>query len=147
MGARESLARCNRISLLREDSRDQGERPTTDLTQYSQKRQAYSRWAATRRISPDALRLIARGAHKLAGLSYDTKFNLARRLQLPYSDEYFGVPPGVPHRYRPKLGVLHAALVQRAAPLNRSPTRADRPKVLTLQRRLGSVVVLQPRRD
>ena len=54
-------------------------------------------------------------AFKVAGLSYDTKFKLARRPQLPYNDEYFGVPPGAPHGHRPKLGVLHAALTQRVA--------------------------------
>jgi hypothetical protein len=54
-------------------------------------------------------------AYKAAGLSYDTKFNQGRCLQLPFNDEYFGVPPGAPHGQRPKLGVLHASLVQRAA--------------------------------
>lgn len=50
----------------------------------------------------------------LAGLSYDTKFNLSRRLDLLFNDEYFGVPPGAPHGQRPKLGVLHPALLRRA---------------------------------
>jgi hypothetical protein len=54
-------------------------------------------------------------AYRTAGLSYDTKFNLVRRLQLPFNDDYFGVPPGAPHGQRPKLGVLHAVLVRRAA--------------------------------
>src|SRR5260370_27942166 len=54
-------------------------------------------------------------AYKAAGLSYDTKFNLARRLQLPFSDEYFAVPPGAPNGQTPKLGVLHPVLVKRAA--------------------------------
>jgi hypothetical protein len=54
-------------------------------------------------------------AYKAAGLSYDTKFNLMRRLQLPFSDEYFAVPPGAPNGQTPKLGVLHPVLVKRAA--------------------------------
>jgi hypothetical protein len=54
-------------------------------------------------------------AYKAAGLSYDTKFNLVRRLQLPFSDEYFAVPPGAPNGQTPKLGVLHPVLVKRAA--------------------------------
>ena len=54
-------------------------------------------------------------AYRAAGLSYDTKFNLVRRVQLPFNDEYFRVPPGAPHGQRPKLGVLHAGLMRRAA--------------------------------
>ena len=54
-------------------------------------------------------------AYKAAGLSYDTKFNLSRRVQLPFNDDYFTVPPGAPHGQRPKLGVLHAVLTRRAA--------------------------------
>jgi hypothetical protein len=54
-------------------------------------------------------------AYRAAGLSYDTKFNLARRLQLPFNDEYFAVPPSAPHGQQPKLGVLHASLMRRAA--------------------------------
>lgn len=54
-------------------------------------------------------------AYRAAGLSYDTKFNLVRRLQLPFNDEFFRVPPGAPHGQRPKLGVLHAVLMRRAA--------------------------------
>jgi hypothetical protein len=54
-------------------------------------------------------------AYQAAGLSYDTKFNLVRRLQMPFSDEYFCVPPAAPHGQRPKLGVLHAGLMRRAA--------------------------------
>jgi hypothetical protein len=52
---------------------------------------------------------------KAAGLSFDTKFNLARCLQLPFNDHYFSVPPRAPQGQRPQMGTLHAALVQRAA--------------------------------
>ena len=54
-------------------------------------------------------------AYKAAGLSYDTKFNLRRSLELPFNDEYFKVPPGAPNGQRPKLGVLHPSLMKRAA--------------------------------
>lgn len=54
-------------------------------------------------------------AYKAAGLSYDTKFNLVRSLELPFNDEYFAVPPGAPNGQRPKLGVLHPSLMKRAA--------------------------------
>ena len=53
-------------------------------------------------------------AFRATGLSYDTKFNLARRIKLPFSSEYFDVPPGAPHGQQPKLGVLHPSLVRRA---------------------------------
>lgn len=54
-------------------------------------------------------------AYKAAGLSYDTQFNLGRSLELPFNDEYFAVPPAAPNGQRPKLGVLHPALMKRAA--------------------------------
>jgi len=54
-------------------------------------------------------------AYKAAGLSYDTKFNLGRSVDLPFNDEYFAVPPAAPNGQRPKLGVLHPALLKRAA--------------------------------
>lgn len=54
-------------------------------------------------------------AYKAAGLSYDTKFGLGRSIELPFNDEYFAVPPGAPTGQRPRLGVLHPALVKRAA--------------------------------
>lgn len=52
---------------------------------------------------------------RASGLSYDTKFNLAKRLYLYFNDDYFGVPPGAPHGQQPKLGVLHPSLMRRAA--------------------------------
>jgi hypothetical protein len=54
-------------------------------------------------------------AYRVAGLSFDTKFNLARRLQLPFNDGYFAVPPSAPHGQHPKLGALHASLMRRAS--------------------------------
>jgi hypothetical protein len=54
-------------------------------------------------------------AFNSSGLSFETKFDFSRCLQLPFSDEFFGVPPGAPHGQQPKLGALHAVLMRRAA--------------------------------
>ncbi len=47
-----------------------------------------------------------------AGLSYDTKFDLKQSIDLPYTTEWFSVPPAAPHGQTPKLGVLHPSLVR-----------------------------------
>ncbi|HMN82284.1 MAG TPA: hypothetical protein PKA20_20505 [Burkholderiaceae bacterium] len=57
------------------------------------------------------LRVLHPAAYRAAGLSYDTKFNLRQVLDLPYSTEWFSVPPAAPHGQTPKLGVLHPSLV------------------------------------
>lgn len=54
------------------------------------------------------------GAFEAAGLSYPTKFNLARAFELDYNDIWFAVAPGAPHGQTPKLGLLHPSLVKRA---------------------------------
>jgi hypothetical protein len=53
-------------------------------------------------------------AYTAAGLNYPTKFNLARSVELPYSDRWFAVAPGAPFGQQPKLGVLHPSLMHRA---------------------------------
>lgn len=53
-------------------------------------------------------------AYKTAGLSYDTKFNLKQAIDLPYTSEWFSVPPAAPHGQTPKLGTLHPSLVPAA---------------------------------
>ncbi len=50
-------------------------------------------------------------AYETAGLSYDTKFNLRQAIDLPYTSEWFSVPPATPHGQIPKLGTLHPSLV------------------------------------
>jgi hypothetical protein len=50
-------------------------------------------------------------AYEAAGLSYDTKFNLKQAIDLPYSTDWFSVPPAAPHGQNPKLGTLHPSLV------------------------------------
>jgi hypothetical protein len=52
-------------------------------------------------------------AFRLSGLSYPTKFNLRRMVELPYNDEWFFVPPGIPYGQLPKLGVLHPSLTHK----------------------------------
>lgn len=54
-------------------------------------------------------------AYASAGLSYDTKFDLSKVLELPYIDDYFSVPPHAPHGQNPKLGTLHPSMVRIAA--------------------------------
>ena len=51
-------------------------------------------------------------AHKSAGFSYDTKFDLSKVLELPFNDAYFSVPPHAPHGQNPKLGTLHPSMVR-----------------------------------
>lgn len=51
-------------------------------------------------------------AYVAAGLSYDTKFNMKQAIDLPYTTEWFSVPPAAPHGQSPKLGVLHPSLVR-----------------------------------
>lgn len=51
-------------------------------------------------------------AYAAAGLSYDTKFRLSDALELPWSDEFFAVPPSPRHGQTPKLGTLHPSLMK-----------------------------------
>jgi len=51
-------------------------------------------------------------AFEVSGLSYDTKFNLRQMLDLPYSMQWFSVPPNAPHGQCPKLGILHPSLMR-----------------------------------
>lgn len=53
-------------------------------------------------------------AYQTAGLSYPTKFNLAKQIELPWSRDWFAVAPGAPFGQTPKLGILHPSLLPRA---------------------------------
>jgi hypothetical protein len=53
-------------------------------------------------------------AYRQAGLSYDTKFDLCRVVQLAYNDQCFMPPPAAPHGLIPKLGSLHPSKVKDA---------------------------------
>jgi len=62
--------------------------------------------------------LIAKAQHpvafKQAGLAFDTKFDLNKVVERPWSDRYFKVPP-VPNPafgQTPKLGSLHASMTR-----------------------------------
>lgn len=52
--------------------------------------------------------------YRAAGLSYPTKFDLRRRVPLPYNDLWFRVPPRPTFGQTPKMGTLHASLMKRA---------------------------------
>ena len=51
-------------------------------------------------------------AYEAAGLSFDTQFDLKQALDLPYTTEWFSVPPAAPHGQTPMLGTLHPSLVR-----------------------------------
>jgi hypothetical protein len=50
---------------------------------------------------------------KLSGLSYPTKFDLGKIVELPYNDLWFRIPPQPRHGQNPKLGTLHPSLMPR----------------------------------
>lgn len=54
-------------------------------------------------------------AYEVAGLSYDTKFDLGKAIELPFNDRYFTVPPHAPFGQIPKLGILHPSMVHAAS--------------------------------
>ncbi len=54
-------------------------------------------------------------AFRLSGLSFPTKFNLSKAVELPCSTPWFDVPPAAPCGQTPQLGVLHASLMRRAS--------------------------------
>jgi hypothetical protein len=51
-------------------------------------------------------------AYALAGLSFDTKFDLGKKVILPFNSEFFAPPPARPFGESPKLGTLHPSLVR-----------------------------------
>ena len=59
-------------------------------------------------------------AYALANLSYDTKFDLRQLVELPYTTQWFCVPPHAPHGQIPRLGTLHPSLMRAAAAANRA---------------------------
>jgi hypothetical protein len=42
----------------------------------------------------------------------NTAMGMGERCSVPYSTEWFSVPPTAPHGQTPKLGVLHPSLVR-----------------------------------
>jgi hypothetical protein len=60
-----------------------------------------------------AIRKIENGsAYALAGLSYDTKFDLNNTVCIPWDDMFFSVPLGAPYGENPKLGCLHPSMMK-----------------------------------
>ena len=53
-------------------------------------------------------------AFALANLSHDTKFDLRQLVDLPYTTEWFSVPPPAPHGQTPQLGTLHPSMMRAA---------------------------------
>ena len=48
----------------------------------------------------------------MTNLSFDTEFDVRRSVDLPYTSEWFSVPPAAPHGQVPQLGTLHPSLVR-----------------------------------
>ena len=53
-------------------------------------------------------------AYKLAGLSYDTKFDFKAAVVLPWDERFFKVPPRPQSGQTPRLGTLHPTLMRAA---------------------------------
>ena len=49
-------------------------------------------------------------AYEMAGLSYDTKFDLRKMVELPWNDSFFAVQPNPAHGQTPRLGSLHIGM-------------------------------------
>ena len=49
-------------------------------------------------------------AYALAGISFDTKFDLNHTLDMPWNERFFSVPPEARHGQSPKLGSLHIGM-------------------------------------
>ena len=62
-------------------------------------------------------------AYALAGLSFNTKFDLRTILFLPFNQEWFAVPPHAPHGQNPKLGTLHPSMVKVASTAYKAATQ------------------------
>lgn len=62
-------------------------------------------------------------AYALAGLSFNTKFDLRTILFLPFNQEWFFVPPHAPHGQNPKLGTLHPSMVKVASNAYKAATQ------------------------
>ena len=61
-------------------------------------------------------------AFALAGLSFDTKFNFKQLIELPWTADFFKPPPKARHGQTPKLGTLHASMMQAASAAFRAAT-------------------------
>ena len=70
------------------------------------------RTTTLRRGEFSILRDRSSAAYEAAGLSYDTRFDLKQAIDLPYSTEWFSVPPAASHGQTPTLGTLHPSLVR-----------------------------------
>lgn len=52
-----------------------------------------------------------KAAYELARLSFDTRFDLSNRVDLPWNDTFFAVPPNPAHGRSPRLGSLHIGMM------------------------------------
>jgi hypothetical protein len=76
---------------------------------------AYGTSQGLRRLHAGEFAITKQGhlaAYGAAGLSFDTKFDLRQRIELPWTEDFFTVPANAPHGQRPKLGSLHASMMR-----------------------------------
>ena len=57
-------------------------------------------------------RMADQTAYAMAGLSFDTKFSLRDIVELPWNEDFFGVPPDPRFGQTPKLGSLHPCMMK-----------------------------------
>lgn len=53
-------------------------------------------------------------AYALAGLAFDTKFDFKATVELPWTEQFFKIPPRSRYGQTPKLGILHPSLMRAA---------------------------------
>ena len=53
-------------------------------------------------------------AYALAGLAFDTKFDFKVTVELPWTEQFFKIPPRARYGQTPKLGILHPSLMRAA---------------------------------
>jgi hypothetical protein len=76
---------------------------------------AYGTSQALRQLHAGEFAITKQGhlaAYGAAGLSFDTKFDLRQRIELPWTEDFFTVPAHAPHGQPPKLGSLHGSMMR-----------------------------------
>jgi PemK-like, MazF-like toxin of type II toxin-antitoxin system len=63
-------------------------------------------------------------AYLLAGLSFDTKFDLGKTVAVTWNDTFFAVAPEAKYGQTPKLGSLHAGMMKTATSAARAVRRS-----------------------
>ena len=89
---------------------------------------AYGTSQGLQRLYPGEFAIAKRenpAAYSSAGLSFDTKFDLRQSVEIPWTEDFFAVPPRAPHGQHPKLGSLHASMMRAAQAAYRAVSGAE----------------------